>query len=163
VAASPAVSLGRLRLTGEQADPAIDSAVDEAVARTGIEVTDLVLDNWRDALSATFSLMDVEVIAADGGLLDDPVSRAKLGADVRQRMLNAAKVTPEQADYAREFQRSWRSAFDRLFTAAQLLALPVPAAHRLPASLQLIGPAGSEELLLATGAVIEAAAGYRRT
>ena len=198
VAASPAVSLGRLRLTGEQSDPAIDSAVDEAVARTGIEVADLVLDGWRDALSATFSLMDVEVIAADGGLLDDPVSRAKLGADVRQRMLNAAKVTPEQADYAREFQRSWRAAFDRLFTAAQLLvmpsvpvfappiaeaatvshtrftapinlaglpalALPVPAAHRLPASLQLIGPAGSEELLLATGAVIEAAAGYRRT
>jgi amidase len=42
------------------------------------------------------------------------------------------------------------------------LALPVPSAHTLPASLQLIGPAGSEDLLLATGAVIEAAAGYRR-
>jgi amidase len=43
------------------------------------------------------------------------------------------------------------------------LALPVPAAHRLPASMQLIGPPGSEELLLATGAIIEAAAGYRRS
>jgi amidase len=43
------------------------------------------------------------------------------------------------------------------------LALPVPApGSRLPASLQLIGPAGSEELILATGAVLEAAAGYRR-
>jgi amidase len=42
------------------------------------------------------------------------------------------------------------------------LALPVPSAHTLPASLQLIGPAGSEDLLLATGALIEAAAGYRR-
>ena len=41
------------------------------------------------------------------------------------------------------------------------LALPVPTAHYLPASLQLIGPAGSEALLLATGAVIVAAAGYR--
>jgi amidase len=35
------------------------------------------------------------------------------------------------------------------------LALPVPSAHRLPASIQLIGPAGGEELLLATGALIE--------
>jgi amidase len=42
------------------------------------------------------------------------------------------------------------------------LALPVPSDHRLPASLQLIGPAGGEELLLATGAVLEEAAGYRR-
>jgi len=38
------------------------------------------------------------------------------------------------------------------------LALPVPSAHRLPASLQLIGPANGEGLLLATGALIESAA-----
>jgi amidase len=42
------------------------------------------------------------------------------------------------------------------------LALPVRSDHRLPASLQLIAPPGAEALLLATGAVIEAAAGYRR-
>lgn len=42
------------------------------------------------------------------------------------------------------------------------LALPVPAAHRLPASLQLVGARGSEEELLATGAVLAEAAGYRR-
>jgi amidase len=42
------------------------------------------------------------------------------------------------------------------------LALPVPAGQGLPASLQLIGPAYGEQLLLATGALIEAAAGYRR-
>jgi amidase len=35
------------------------------------------------------------------------------------------------------------------------LALPVPSRHRLPASLQLIGPPNSEALLLATGAVLE--------
>jgi amidase len=38
------------------------------------------------------------------------------------------------------------------------LALPVPTAHRLPASIQMIGPAGGEELLLATGVLIESAA-----
>jgi len=41
------------------------------------------------------------------------------------------------------------------------LALAVPSRRRLPASLQLVGPAHGEELLLATGAVLEAAAGYR--
>jgi amidase len=39
------------------------------------------------------------------------------------------------------------------------LALPVPiAGSRLPASLQLVGPRGGEELLVATGRVVEAAA-----
>lgn len=39
------------------------------------------------------------------------------------------------------------------------LALPVPASARLPASLQLIAPAGAEDLLLAAGRVVEAALG----
>ncbi|MEQ1787361.1 MAG: amidase [Acidimicrobiales bacterium] len=38
------------------------------------------------------------------------------------------------------------------------LALPVPAPGRFPASLQLVGPDGSEDLLCATGLVVEAAA-----
>jgi amidase len=38
------------------------------------------------------------------------------------------------------------------------LAQPVPTPGPLPASLQLVGPAGSEERLVATGAVVEAAA-----
>jgi len=37
------------------------------------------------------------------------------------------------------------------------LALPVPSGGRLPASIQLLGPHGSEDRLLAAGAVIEAA------
>src|SRR5439155_21317236 len=38
------------------------------------------------------------------------------------------------------------------------LALPVPiAGGHLPASLQLVGPLGGEELLVATGRVVEAA------
>ena len=40
------------------------------------------------------------------------------------------------------------------------LSLPVATAHGLPTSLQLAGPARSEELLLATGAAVEAAAGF---
>jgi amidase len=39
------------------------------------------------------------------------------------------------------------------------LAQPVRSAGPLPASLQLVGPAGSEERIVATGALVEAAAG----
>lgn len=42
------------------------------------------------------------------------------------------------------------------------LALPVPAGHRLPASLQIVGARGAEEELLATGAMLEQAARYGR-
>ena len=42
------------------------------------------------------------------------------------------------------------------------LALPVPSAQRLPASLQLIGLPHSEATLLSTGAIVEAAVGYHR-
>jgi amidase len=38
------------------------------------------------------------------------------------------------------------------------LALPAPTGGHLPAGLQLLGPDGSEDLLVATGAVLEAAA-----
>jgi amidase len=38
------------------------------------------------------------------------------------------------------------------------LALPVPVRNGLPASLQLVGPGGGEELLIAVGRIVEAAA-----
>jgi amidase len=198
IGSRPAVSLGRLRPDAVTVDPIIDAAIDEALARSEIEVSEVELDGWRDALSATYAIMDIEVIAADGWLMADPAARAQLGQGVRERLTDAAEVTSEQAAYAREFQRGWKATFDRLFGVVELLvmpsapvfpppvadggkgphtrccapinlaglpalALPVPAAHRLPASMQLIGPPGSEELLLATGAIIEAAAGYRRS
>jgi amidase len=197
VADGPAASIGRLRPAEVAADPLIDAAIDKALARCEIGVTELELDGWQDALNATYAIMDVEVITCNGRLMDDPVRRARLGAQVRARLADAAEVTSAQAEFAREVQRAWRATFDRLFRAAHVLvmpsvpvfpfpvagggkgphtratapinlaglpalSLPVPADHRLPASLQLIGPAGSEELLLATAAVIEAAAGYRR-
>jgi amidase len=197
VAAGPAVALGRLRLSGESADPAIDAAVDEALARSGIPAADLPLDGWRDALTAVYTIMGQEAAVCDAALMADPASRAALSAGARDRLADSALVTVEQAIAARQFQRDWKASFARLFQAAQLLvlpsvpffpppvsaggrephtrftapvnlaglpalSLPVPAAGRLPASLQLIGPPGSEDLLLATGAALEAAAAYQR-
>jgi amidase len=198
VAGGPAVALGRLRVRGEAADPVIEAALDEALARSEIGVTELELDGWADALDAVYTIMGQEAIESDGLLMSDPVSRAGLGPAVRQRLAHAAEITIEDADRARGFQQDWKALFERLFQTAQLLvlpsvpffpppvsaggkeahtrltapvnlaglpalALPIPApGSALPASLQLIGPPDSEELILATGAVLEAAAGYLR-
>jgi amidase len=198
VAGGPAVALGRLRVAGEAADPVIEAALDEALARSEIGVTELELSGWADALDAVYTIMGQEAIESDGLLMSDPVSRAGLGPAVRQRLAHAAEVTIEDADRARGFQQDWKVLFERLFQTAQLLvlpsvpffpppvsaggkeahtrltapvnlaglpalALPIPAVgSALPASLQLIGPPDSEELILATGAVLEAAAGYLR-
>ena len=197
MAAGPATRLGRLRPEGTDVDPVIDAAVDQALAQAGIGVTELDLPGWTDSLKAVYSIMDAEVIGCHGRLLADPVSRAKLGALVCDRLIEAAAVTSEQVEPARAYQRTWQARFDQLFGQADLLVmaavaifpakvadpevgghtrctapinlaglpaltLSVPSSHGLPAGLQLIGPPGSEELLLATGAVIEAAAGYRR-
>jgi len=192
LAGSPAGSIGRLHVEGVTADPRIESAVDEALGRAGLPVTSLDLSNWREALGATYSIMDAEAAVTNHWLLEEP-ARHRLGSQVRDRLTEAAKVTREQAAAAREFQRSWQQTFATLFQVAGLLAmpttvtfapplaeattvahtrctapfnlaglpalaLPVPARHALPASLQLIGPPGSEEILLATAAIIEAAA-----
>jgi amidase len=47
-------------------------------------------------------------------------------------------------------------------TGSPALSMPVATTGGLPASLQLAGPARSEELLLATAAVVESAAGWSR-
>jgi amidase len=198
VAGGPAVALGRVRATGEAEHPAVETALDEALARSEIDVAELELDGWADALTAVYAIMAQEAVESDGDLMADPLTRAGLGLAVRERLAQAAQVTSADADWAREFQQGWKASFGRLFQAAQLLvlptvpffpppvsnggqephtrltapvnlaglpalALPIPApGSALPASLQLIGPPGSEELLLATGAVLEAAAGYQR-
>jgi amidase len=61
-------------------------------------------------------------------------------------------------------QRAGEVRYTRLtmpfnLSGSPAVSVPVPSESPLPASLQLVGPTGSEELLLATGALIESAVG----
>jgi len=87
---------------------------------------------WRDELAAAFERTPVLVTA---GIMDEP---APLDEPTRldTRRLNAAVN----------------------LAGIPALVLPVPSGRRFPASLQLLAPHGGEELLLATAAVLEAAA-----
>lgn len=66
-----------------------------------------------------------------------------------------AEEPPRIADAARVTEIRYTGPFN--LAGGPALALPVPAPGRFPASLQLAGPHGCEELLLATGAAIEEA------
>jgi amidase len=194
IGAGPARRVGRLRPAGIAADPRIDQAVDTAVARSGLEMTEISLPGWLDAWHASEPIIGTEAAQSDSRLLAQPEARARLSAAVLARLEEGARITAGQLRLARACRESWRAAVTSAFDEADLLvlptvpffppplaeaagprytaytmpvnmtgfpalALPVPSTHRLPASLQLIGPPGSEALLLATGAIIEAAAG----
>ncbi len=195
--ASAAMRLGRIRPAGFDVDPDIDAAVDAALARSGLEVTEVDLPGWHDAREAAGIIIDAEAADSNRVLLDDPQRRDLLGADVRARLIEGAAITSAQLAHARAFQPTWRAAMTTAMRDVDLLvlptamfyppllsqavrlahtaltnpvnlsgfpalALPIPSSNRLPASLQLIGPANSEAVLLATAAVVEATAGYRR-
>jgi len=185
--------LGRIRPAGIDVDPAIDSAIDAALARSGLAVTETMLPGWLAARDTCGVIIDAEAVESNRELLADPVKRDLLGSDVRARLDGGAAVTPDELAAARAAQPAWREAMTHALSEVDLLvlptvpfypplledarmhltgftnpvnlagfpavALPVPSSQRLPASLQLIGPPGSEALLLATAAIVEAAAG----
>jgi amidase len=183
-AAAPAGVVGRFRLA---ADPVLDAAVDAALAAAGFEVLPVALPGWMPMLGQGLPLLLSQLRQADNHLPRERIapdvaamlemSDATTPAEVAAAH---AAVRAWQAELAGVFERVQLIALPTMTTFAptpaaadvvQLitgtfpvnlaglpaLAQPVPAAGPLPASLQLIGPAGSEELLLATGAVVEAA------
>lgn len=72
-----------------------------------------------------------------------------------------AAQPPAIGDAARLSDIRYAAPFN--LSGGPALAVPVESPGRLPASLQLAGPARSEEMLLATGAVVEKLSGFRRT
>jgi amidase len=191
ISPEPARRVGRLRPAQLSVDPWIDAAVDAALARSGLDVAEVSLPGWPDALHAGRTIMIAEAAQSDAHLLADPVAAAKLSEEVRIRLAEADSIGPEHLHQARLRQQRWRAALTAIFSQVQLLALPtvrffpppledaarhyndctlpfnlagvpalalpIPARSRLPASLQLVGPADSEDILLATGALVEAA------
>ena len=187
-----AARVGRIRPTGIDVDPVIDAAVDAALARSGLEMTEVEIPGWQSARRTCDVIIDAEAAVSNQPLLADPACRHLISSRVLASLVESQAVTPAELLRARKEQQRWRTAmaealreddllalptaafFPRLLEAAMqpgylaftspvnlaglpALALPVPTGQRLPASLQLIGGPGTEALLLATGAMIEAA------
>ena len=121
------------------------------------------------------------------GLGDDIVERIEQGRDVTSARLRGGPRPPgdvagRAGRRVRARARCWRGPPSRMFPTRidgpvpntrrtnlpvnhaghPSLALPVPTGGRFPASVQLVGPDRSEDLLCATGLVVEAAAALPR-
>jgi amidase len=186
-APSAATVVGRVR--GIEADPALEAALDSALAASELEVVDIGLSNWTAASMSALTILVVEGAAANAALYESAPDG--IGADVRGFIEIGRSLGEQPAADARDFAVRWQAELAAAFERVQVLALPtmpvfpprigedpsampllcaavnlagvpalsqpVPSGGPIPASLQLVGPHGSEELLVATGAAVEAA------
>ena len=182
------IRVGRVRV---EADPLIDEAIDNALAASEWEVTEIELPRWHEATAAAGILLVAEAWETNRELLarrpDD------VGADVAGRLKLGASIDDGGRASARTAKEQWIACLDEMFQRVDLiatptltvfppapdggeellmarctlpvnlagvpaLALPVPTAGPLPASVQLIAPMHSEELLLTAGLAFESAA-----
>lgn len=173
--ADPAISAGvdgALRTAGFRVEP------------VGVERLGGIIAASATMLEAEAWATNSELVAASPELIgEDVLRRLRAGASITAADLASAQA--EIARWKTELDDIWKRVdvlavptllgFPALLEDAQdmfrirgltspvnaaglpALALPVPAGGPLPASVQLIGPAGSEDRLLAAGAVLEQA------
>jgi len=179
-------TVGRLALP---AAPDVDAAIDAALAAGGVRVVPVALHGWRDATRAGVLLLAAEAWVADGHLVgtgkvgDDVVAKLEAGGATTRAELDAAGAVAEQwrAELSDALSHVDVVALPTLLDIPPLLedanemmnvratvpvnvagvpaiSIPVPAS-RFPASIQLVGPSGSEARLVSFARRIEAAVG----
>lgn len=183
----PPSTVGRLRLPCDSLiDAAVDAALARAeleVREIGLPGWDAAQSAAVTILLAEAWASDRAILERDpAGVGADVAERLRMGAGISDAQVAAARVVQGQwqDELGKVFERVELVALPVLSTfpppleradellrirftlpvnlaGAPALALPVPTASRLPASLQLVGPPGSEERLVAAGLRIEAA------
>jgi amidase len=126
-APAPAATVGRVRLPNVA--PAIDAAVDRALAESELEVVEIELPGWASATEATIAIASMEALRTHGPLLDrDPEN---VGERTRAGLESGRSLEPAESP-ARYFQGRWLSELERAFAQAELLALPTLADFPVP-------------------------------
>jgi amidase len=193
-APSAARTIGRIKTAG---DPAIETAIDNALQAAGFDVVALDWDGIESGGAIFTAVFFPEVWEVDHALAErDPDG---MGEDCKIA-LSLVDIFRVDAAELQQQRTAWEREFFALFGDVELLALPtlpvfpprledvsaetlfdvaseitrhvalfnpvgVPCTAQpvavpgssVPASLQLVGQSNSEELLLATAAVVEAA------
>lgn len=186
--AAPAAALWRGR-PDVSVRPEVDLAVDRALAAAGLPVRDERLPAWSGATDICLALIRAEAWRVQGHLLarSDLLSEAAVrlltaGARINDSehsaLLEAAATwrdrlapllaggallaLPTLVDEPPLLADAANAPISQLTAAVNVAGLPavsIPVPGPVIASLQLVGPAGSEDVLLATAAMIEAAIG----
>lgn len=119
----PAPRIGRVRLP--DVDPAIDRAVDDALAVSEIEVVDVHLRGWDRAVQETWLLMCFELWASDRHVYE--AAADLIGPDVRERLELGRSLTRRQHDDALAYREQWRRELAAAFAGTPVLAWPTLA------------------------------------
>lgn len=112
--------IGRLRLPEITVDPAVDQAIDQALAASGREVVDVPLTGWLRAGVAAGLIINAEGYAAHQHLLDG----GRMSDRVRDWITRGKYLDDEMIADARELGRQFRAQLDVLLNRYGVLALP---------------------------------------
>lgn len=187
-AASPSPVIGRVRVADIDPviDAAVDAAL--AACEVEVVEIELPGWDAAGAAGFVVMFHELWVVDRDlyeedaGGLGDDIVERMEEGREISFAAYDEARAQRDEwrAELAVAFERApvlawptlamFPTRLDEPFPNTRRtglpvnhaghpsLALPVPTGDQFPASIQLVGPDMSEDLLCATGLVVEAAA-----
>ncbi|WP_371433191.1 amidase [Novosphingobium sp.] len=118
IAETPAtIRLGRVACA---ADPAVAQAFDAALAGSAAHLTERTLPGMDAAFAANIAIIGAETWAAFGSLTASP----NMGEDVRQRLLNASKVTADDLAKAEDVRARFRAEVDAALEGVDALVLP---------------------------------------
>ena len=141
IAPTTARVVGRVRIAG--VDPAIDAAVDAALAMSELEVVDVVLPGWDAAQGAIGVIIVTEAWTSDAHLIEaDPDG---VSPPIRARVARGASITPELVSEARRQRDAWVAEVGDVLRRVDVLALPTlegwpPSLDKEVALNQLTGP-----------------------
>jgi amidase len=113
--------VGRLRPAGVDIDPALDAAVDAALAGAGYTPVDEVADAWQAALKAGNTLILGEGYRAHRALLAYP---DRMSSRIRRRIERGARISDAEIDEAHSTRSRMTAFFDALLARYPVLALP---------------------------------------
>jgi amidase len=110
--------IGRLAVPG--VDPAIDAAVDRALAAAEVEVVPIELPGWDDSRTAGGTILIAEAYANDQHLLGS----AGVGDDVRVLIGLGEYITTQQVDEAWDRSAEWKRELAAAFERVEAIATP---------------------------------------
>lgn len=127
----------RLALVTGKAAPEIDAVVAAALDTPAVQATVIDLPLLEEAFQAGITIMAAECWSAFGSLTED----ARMGADVRARLLAAQKVTAEQVAAAEDVRARFVQAVDAVL--AEFDAIALPTLPTVPPALDELGDAAA--------------------
>ncbi len=121
-------TVGRLRTdrrpgeTGPDTDPAIDAAIDETLARCGVQVIDIDVPTWTATAHAALTVLFIETARSCGHLLE---RRSELLAATAARLELAIAVDPALETEARSMGLAFASTLEKWLREVDVIVTPV--------------------------------------